>query len=160
MKLSHARSAVFVMLLMTMVVVNARASDAIGIYTLVEKVIFEPNETAPERIQIWGVFALSDAQHGDNYQAPQRGYLYYSLPRINREAALKEWADFKRIAGTGEAVGFGGRYLVTGRVRKASDKLENPDVYPIQVSVGMVKMEQRQFQAETLKKLREVQKKK
>jgi len=32
------------------------ASGRIGFYGIVEKVVFEPNETAPERIQIWGAF--------------------------------------------------------------------------------------------------------
>ena len=32
------------------------ASDPVGIYAVVKKVVFEPNETAPERIQIWGAF--------------------------------------------------------------------------------------------------------
>jgi hypothetical protein len=61
-------------------VIRAEASDPVGIYAIVEKVVFEPNDQAPERIQVWGAFALSDAQHGDGYLAPQRGYLYYSLP--------------------------------------------------------------------------------
>ena len=36
------------------------ASGPVGIYAMVDKVVFEPNDTAPERIQIWGAFALVD----------------------------------------------------------------------------------------------------
>src|SRR5437899_4725364 len=36
------------------------ASGPVGIYAIIEKVIFEPNEQAPERIQIWGAFAVVD----------------------------------------------------------------------------------------------------
>ena len=35
-----------------------RASGPIAAYAIVENVILEPNETAPERIQVWGVFML------------------------------------------------------------------------------------------------------
>jgi hypothetical protein len=123
-------------------VIRAEASDPVGIYAIVEKVVFEPNDQAPERIQIWGAFALSDAQHGDGYLAPQRGYLYYSLPsnRVpgQREAALKEWADLKKVAGTGDAIAFGGRYIVTGHVRKSGEQPQTPDVYPIQMGIIQV----------------------
>src|SRR5690349_3991397 len=54
---------------------NAFASDPVGIYGFVDKVVFEPNDTAPERAQVWGGFALA-RDRGDRYDAPQRGYLY------------------------------------------------------------------------------------
>ncbi|HWN99480.1 MAG TPA: hypothetical protein VNS63_09445, partial [Blastocatellia bacterium] len=34
-------------------------SDWTGVYARVDKVVFEPNAGAPERIQIWGAFALA-----------------------------------------------------------------------------------------------------
>jgi len=34
------------------------ASDPVGVYCLVDKVVLEPNETSPERIQISGTFSL------------------------------------------------------------------------------------------------------
>ena len=84
------------------------ASDPVGVYAIVQKVIFEPNDKAPERIQIWGVFALADTVRGGNsYTKPQRGYLYYSLPKGKESTALKEWADFKAVAGTGQGIAFG-----------------------------------------------------
>jgi len=90
------------------------ASGQVGIYAVVSKVVFEPNDKAPERIQIWGAFTLVDGGTGSGGKTltPQRGYLYFVLPspaeNANlREIALKELADFKAIAGTSQAVAFG-----------------------------------------------------
>ena len=54
------------------------ASGPIGIYGIVEKVVFEPNERSPERIQVWGAFAYVDggANSGLGVSAVKRGYLY------------------------------------------------------------------------------------
>ena len=41
-----------------------KASGPLGIYGIVEKVVFEPNEQAPERIQLWGAFAYVDGAAG------------------------------------------------------------------------------------------------
>jgi len=106
------------------------ASDPVGVYAIVTKVIFEPNDKAPERIQIWGVFALADtARGGNNYTKPQHGYLYYSLPKGKESTALKEWADFKAVAGTGQGIAFGTRYAPQGKVRPDSEKPASPDSY-------------------------------
>ena len=87
------------------------ASDPVGIYAIVEKVIFEPSEAAPQRVQIWGAFAFADTTRGgDYYTKPQVGYLYYTLPAGNEAIARKEWADLKSVAGTGQGVAFGRRY--------------------------------------------------
>jgi hypothetical protein len=115
--------------------VALRASDPMGLYTVVQKVVLEPSETEPLRIQIWGAFALSDTRNGDDYLAPQTGYLYYACPQGAERTCRNEWADLKSVAGTGTGVGFGGRYLDSGRVRKASEKPEKPDMYPIKMGV-------------------------
>jgi hypothetical protein len=113
-----------------------RASDPMGLYAVVQKVVFEPSDSEPSRIQIWGAFAISDGQRGsDNYGAPQTGYLYYSCPQGAERTCRNEWADLKSVAGTGTGVGFGGRYLDAGRVRKATEKPEKPDTYPIKMGV-------------------------
>jgi hypothetical protein len=89
------------------------ASGTVGIYGIVSKVVFEPSDKAPERIQIWGAFTLVNGgtSSGGTTLTPKRGYLYFTLPGTEnpsqRETALKEWADFKAIAGTGQAVAFG-----------------------------------------------------
>ena len=111
MKLSRAG---LVIALILAAVTQVRASGTMGIYAIVEKVVLEPNDRSPSRIQIWGAFAYADAdQRGESSQA-KRGYLYFSLPGTKTEAVLKEWADLKTIAGTGQAVGFG-HYGYIGR---------------------------------------------
>lgn len=115
--------------------VTLRASDMVGIYTVVEKVLLEPSDAAPQRIQIWGAFALSDQKSGSNYGPAQRGYLYYSCPAGREAVCRKEWEDLKSVAGKDTGVGFGARYKDTGRIRKADEKPASPDVYPIQFGV-------------------------
>jgi hypothetical protein len=106
------------------------ASDPVGVYAIVQKVVFEPNEKAPERIQIWGVFAMADTSRpGDNYTKPQRGYLYFSLPKGRESVALKEWADFKAVAGTGQGVAFGTRYSTKVNVHPESEKPGSPEAF-------------------------------
>jgi hypothetical protein len=93
------------------------ASGRIGFYGIIEKVVFEPNETAPERIQIWGAFMYVDGGASKNFavSAAKRGYLYFKIkslhPGFTSQAQMdltkKEWADLKGVAGTGQAVAFG-----------------------------------------------------
>ena len=111
--------------------VTLRASDFVGVYTVVEKVVLEPSDTAPQRIQIWGAFALSDRKSGSTYGPAERGYLYYTCPAGQETVCRKEWNDLKAVAGKDIGVGFGQRYKDTGRIRKADDKPESPDLYPI-----------------------------
>src|SRR5687768_5697659 len=92
--------------LLALASIEVLASEMVGIYAVVEKVIFEPNDQAPERIQIWGVISTDR-----NAANPRRGYLYFRLPSLflpeANEAAKKEWADLKAIAGTGQPIAFG-----------------------------------------------------
>jgi len=89
------------------------ASGLVGIFGIVEKVVFEPNEAAPERVQVWGAFAYVDRAYGGEVGVSEakRGYLYFTLPRYPAsnevEVVKREWADLKAVAGTGQAVGFG-----------------------------------------------------
>ena len=115
----------------------AMASDPVGIYALVDKVVLEPNDAAPERIQIWGAFSLATGR-GEIYESPVRGYMYYELNKNEPDASRKEFADLKRVAGTSQCVGFGGRYIPTCRIRKPEEKPASPDAYPI--GFGMQKM--------------------
>jgi hypothetical protein len=126
------------------------SSEIVGIYVKVDRVIFEPNEAAAERIQVWGIFSTERNRSG-----AQRGYMYFSLPAgfhptVNA-AAKAEWADLKSVAGTGQVVAFGQRFfpLVAReaadkyfaglpRVRQASEKPQTPDLYP--VNIGLAKI--------------------
>jgi hypothetical protein len=89
------------------------ASGPVGVYAVLEKVVFEPNESNAERVQLWGAFTFVDGGVAINgaKTPPQRGYLYFYLPDSATEAQMKisrtEWSDLKAVAGTGQAVAFG-----------------------------------------------------
>jgi hypothetical protein len=109
---------------------SALASDPVGIYAIVTKVVFEPSESAPERIQIWGTFSVAE-KSGQAYTTPEQGYLYFQLPKEKSEAAQREWKDLASLAGKNEAVGFAARYKEKGKVRKSTEKPAGPDIYPL-----------------------------
>ncbi len=111
---------------------TARGSDLVGAYALIDKVVFEPNADKPERIQIFGVFAIARTDDRNLYQSPQRGYLYFTLPNAQKDLALREWLDLKAKAGARTVISFGRRPLSpegAPRVRKADEKPASPDVY-------------------------------
>ena len=144
------RKHIVVGLVFVVLTVALSASDMVGVYGVIEKVVLEPTDAAPERIQIWGAFALSDQNSGSTYGPAQRGYLYYTCPQGKESVCRKEWADMKSLAGRTTGVGFGHRYSPTGRIRKADEKAAAPDTYPIQM--GIVRIEDASDRgAETLK---------
>jgi hypothetical protein len=102
---------------------GARASDPVGIYALIEKVIQEPKEGTPDRIQVWGVFVIG-SNGGREHSAPTRGSMFFTLAKGKEELCRREWADLKRVAGTGEVVAFGSSRAPTGTIRKPKAKVE------------------------------------
>ena len=124
--------------LAALLAVPALASDPVGVYALVDKVVLEPSDSGAERIQVWGVFAVAKRNNPNDYEPAQRGYLYLSLRPGKEDVCRKEWADLKRVAGTGEAVGFGVRWEGPPRIRATTEKPATPDVYS--VNFGMVKL--------------------
>jgi hypothetical protein len=130
------------------------ASDPIGIYALVDKVVLEPNETNPERIQIRGAFAVAEG-NGYTYKKAERGYLYYKVNPDKPAACHNEWADLKSVAGTGQIVAFGSRYGEKGTLRKQDAKPANPDLYPVAMGLTRVKEEKDYEPLKQLAKLRD-----
>jgi hypothetical protein len=139
-------------LVLAVAVVPLRASDPVGLYCMIDKVVLEPSDGAPARIQIWGAFSVAipraadfsqpkppgsfgDARVGDVYAAVEKGYLYYTCPPDKEAQCRNEWADLKSIAGTHKVVGIGSRWSQHVRVRPASQKLEAPDAYALNVGV-------------------------
>jgi hypothetical protein len=120
--------------------VQVRASGPTSIYAIVEKVVFEPNDRAPERVQVWGVFSVVETgnpgTYGQAYSKPERGYLYFKASGDRRSLDVAAWTDLKKLAGTGQAIGFGGNARarfsseLAGRVRQAAEKPTSPDAYP------------------------------
>jgi hypothetical protein len=122
--------------------VPVAASDPIGVYCVVQRVVMTPDEQHPTAVQIFGACALANGGVAEDgtyspgwYNAPQKGYLYYSAPKGQEATCLREWSDLKRVAGTGEVVGFGSRRVKTARMRLAAELPKDPDVYPIQMGV-------------------------
>lgn len=123
----------------------------IGIYAIIDDVVLEPNDNAPERVRIRGVFVVPVPQSSGQYKAPQRGYLYFRVAPGMDSVVKTEWADLKALAGTGQSVGFA-QYWVPNpndrlgnphhalrvRVRDDSDVAE-PDVFPLRHSRGIAK---------------------
>jgi hypothetical protein len=103
--------------------VGARASDPVGIYARIDKVVQEPKDGTPERIQVWGIFVLV-SNSGRNHSAPARGYMYFEATRGQEEVCRREWADLKKVAGTEQVVAFGSSRAPTGSVRKSGPKAE------------------------------------
>jgi len=107
------------------------ASGPAGCYVIVDKIILEPNEAAPKRIQVWGLFSVADGKTGNAYLPPQAGYMYFELQGGLEQQTLAEWADLKKVAGTESVIAFAQRYEWNGRLRKGTDKVEVPDKYPV-----------------------------
>jgi len=142
-----------VLLLIMIIVVPASillADGPVGVYAMVQKVVFEPSEAVPKTLQIWGVFVWVDGglQSPGPINLPQRGYIYFKLPdgATEASAAKKQWMDIKAIAGSNQIIAFGDwKYSgpfedlfipVTGgqedvRVRKQAEAPAKPIAYPI-----------------------------
>jgi len=150
--------------ILALAAVELSASGPVGIYGIIEKVVFEPNEGAADRLQVWGAFAYTDGYGGGAaVSQAKRGYLYFQIPDRGNSIVLREWQDLKSVAGTGQVVGFGkwvyigrfgdispdelgkyGIYLPAGgqrqyvRVRPELEKLSNPATYS--TNAGVVKI--------------------
>jgi len=139
MRTARLRTALLVMTGLVITITNVRASDPVGIYALVDRVVLEPNETSPERIQIWGTFSIW-ADYGDVYGTPQKGYLYYKFAADTKGGKVEraEWSDLKAIAGTGQGIAFGQRHQPAGRLRPAGENPGSPDAYPLGMGITKV----------------------
>ena len=136
-----SRMATLFGLVLFMGTVTARASDPAGLYALVEKVKFEPNDQHPERLLVWGTFSVADSERGDKYKAPEKGYLYFALPDKKSDVALKEWADIKSVAGKNQVIGLSSRYGEAPKVRGSAEEPNNPDTF--RTGFGVIRMERR-----------------
>jgi hypothetical protein len=150
MKAAIAIVSVCAVLVLTSTVVLAKRGS-IGIYAIVDKVAFEPDEESPERIRIWGVFVVPVPMSSGLYKAPQHGYLYFRVGPGMEQIAKREWGDLKNLAGTGQRIGFA-QYWVSNpadpygnphhsleiQVHQDGD-LAAPDAYPLPHIRGIVK---------------------
>ena len=117
--------------------IPVRASDPLGVFCIVEKVVFEPGD-CPVRAQVWGACAVANPRTGA-FEPASKGYFYYSVPTGKEDVARAEWMDLKTVAGTGAIVGFAGRSMPAGRFRRVSEKPASPDTYPL--NTGVIKLQ-------------------
>lgn len=113
---------------------SAYASDPVGVYANVGKVVLEPSDAAPERIRVCGAFSVAVPMSGGKYSSPQSGYFYYACNAAELAACRMAFADIKKAAGAGGCIGFGDRYGQNGKVRTALPP-GAPDPYPTGIGV-------------------------
>jgi hypothetical protein len=135
MKAAASIGAVFLVSLLC--ATHAHASDPMAVYARVDRVVLEPNSDSPQRIQVWGVFAMAKPDDRNDYLAPVRGYLYLTLAGDSRTVRA-EWEDLKQVAGTGQIVAFASRYELKARLRQADERPASPDAYS--VNFGLTKV--------------------
>lgn len=128
-----------------LMVAGVKASDPVGVYAMVERVVFEPSESAPKSVQIWGAFTPSVEPPRPNYKPEQaygdaqKGYMYFTCAPDKASTCAAEWSDLKSVAGKMEVVGFSTRWARSkARVRAASETPASPDTY--ESNVGIVKI--------------------
>ena len=131
-------------------VLTLRASGPVVVYAVIERVVFEPDQSSAQRVQIWGAFSLhsTDAPYSNTFSDAQRGYLYYrmNLPPSCRDRNTSDpacadiekstraiWSDLQKMVGNGSAVSFGGNIGAPnpGKIRKAAQQPESPDPFPL-----------------------------
>lgn len=91
--------------------------DSNGVYGMIDSVVFEPVAGVPERIRIWGAFAIADVIGFKDgkvdyvrigfFHPPKHGYMYYTVNRRDPATTQSEWAAMKAIAGTGQLAAWG-----------------------------------------------------
>ena len=145
MTLKRAVVAVSILAALTVATAPVGASDPIGIYCVVQKVVFEPNDTEPTRAQIHGAFSYYNPQT-NGYTDVMKGYVYFAIPPDAGAAVTNqnklitaEWMDLKGAAGTREVVGFAGRRGPCGRVRPSTEAPQNTHDYP-PLNMGVVRL--------------------
>lgn len=113
------------------------ASDRVGIYAVVDNVVFEPAAGTPERVQIWGAFAVAKPDDRDLYQPVQRGYLYFTAAE-SKHLAHAEWNDLRSLAGTRRIAAFSARFGQSVRVRRDDEQPRSPDRYTLGVGIQAI----------------------
>src|SRR5688500_13053339 len=76
-------------------------------YGVVDKVVLEPADGTPDRIQIRGSFVRLDDVQAYKYGKPVEGYVYLSLAAGKEAESRAEWEKWRKAAGTGKVVAVG-----------------------------------------------------
>jgi hypothetical protein len=102
-------------------------------------------------VRISGVFLIPVPMSSGEYQAPQRGYLYFQIPPGREQAVRNELDQLRKFAGTGQVVGFASYWVpnpndpsgnphhsLEVKVHTIGESAV-PDVYPVPYTIGVVK---------------------
>ncbi len=115
---------------------TVRAGGPPVVLAVLDRVVLEPNETNPTRVQLWGTFALAEGK--GKYHTPVSGCLYYQPQPSDekehlKEWTLEEWAELRKLAGKREVVAFGFCHSPeqAGNLRRAISRKDLPDTYPL-----------------------------
>lgn len=117
--------------------IGLQASDRTGVYGVVDKIVFEPSAENPERVQIWGAFAVASQKDNDAYDEVRRGYLYFAATD-SKELARKEWNDLKTLAGSKKVAAFSSRFGQSVRVRAKNEQPQTPDNYVMGIGIQVI----------------------
>jgi len=122
MRTDEQRRAIIPCTILAVLLLGASPSaikDPVGVYGVIDRVVFEPVAGNAERVQVWGVFALAhtfDVRDGKieridmrRFRPAVRGYLYYTVNAEDAAGTRSEWAVLAAAAGTGAPVSFGSR---------------------------------------------------
>jgi len=116
---------------------TASATTIVNVVMDVEKVVLEPDASAPVRIQIHGAFALAEGGPGKPYSAAKRGYLYLACP-AGREADCKaHFLDIEKAIGDTRCAGIGQAGETLPTVRADGTAPTAPDAYWFGLGVMM-----------------------
>ena len=137
------------LLLATTTPAIVHASDPAGIYGIIQRVVAEPNDAAPERVQVFGLFALSERKPAPantfspgTYGPPAEGYLYFTCPKSFLDDCRRQWQDLKKAADQKSCVAFGDRYATdprpNARLRDPSEPPADPDDFPRAMGVNIL----------------------
>lgn len=101
-----------------------RVDAPAAVYGYVNKVVLEPDDASPKRMQVWGTFSVAAREPGA-YHAPEGGYVYFELTTGFR-GPVEEATELKRLADSGMT---GSRVVAFG-VREGSVRVRTPFVPP------------------------------
>jgi hypothetical protein len=150
MKSAILTGAAILLLLLVPHALIAKGSG-VGIYGVIDQVMFDREGSAPTLIRISGVFMIPVPMSTTGYRSPQRGFLYFRVVPGSEKAARKEWRQLKAVAGTGQVVGFAYYWVANpgdpwGNPHRELEvslhkegEATSPEDYPMPYPEGMVK---------------------
>jgi hypothetical protein len=120
----------------SLAVATARAGGPPPYYILVEKVVLEPDDQNPERVQIWGYFTHAPASNPrlDKFSDPEYGWWYVSG---GGDECREQWLRLRKDAGTGKVLALGmcgeAKLALALPIRKPDARPDRPDgTYPLE----------------------------